>query len=110
MAYLTKAEIARFLNKEVNTSKGELVQFLHSTFYKEGLSEEQYLSAFKSFLIDLDKELEECKDWSIEKTHLKGIEFTTLKIPKKVLKQMEVDYLEAKAYIQSVIDEINKQD
>ena len=110
MTYLTKAEIARYLSKEVNTSKGELVQFFHSNFYKEGLNEEQYLSAFKLFLIDLDNDLEYFKDWSIEKTHLKGIEFTTLKIPKKVLKQMELDYLETKAYIESVIKEINDQD
>lgn len=104
---LVKAEIARYLNKEVNASKGDLVQFFHSTFYKEGLSEGEYLSAFKAFLIDLENDLEHFKGFSIEKTHLKGIEFTTLKIPKKVLKQMELDYLETKAYIESVIKEMN---
>jgi hypothetical protein len=104
---LSKAEIARYLSKEVNTSNGVLVQFFHSTFYKIGMSEDEYLSAFKAFLTDLENDLEYFKDFSIKKTHLKGIEFTTLKIPKKVLKQMELDYLEAKAYIESVIKEMN---
>lgn len=107
---LTKAEIARFLSKEVNTSKGELVQFFHSTFYKEGLSEGQYLSAYNSFITELDEYLLNNKDFSLDNTFLKNREFTTLKIPKKVLKQMEVDYLEAQAYIESVIKEINEQD
>ena len=107
---LTKAEIARYLNKEVNTSRGELVQFFHSTFYKEGLSEEQYLFAYNSFITDLDEYLLNNKDWSINDTFLKDRPFTTSKIPKKVLKQMEVDYLEAQAYIESVIKEINDQD
>ena len=106
---LTKAEIARFLNKEANASKGELVQFFHSTFYKEGLSEEQYLFDYNLFIVDLDKFLLECKGFvGLDGTFLKDRTFTTLKIPKKVLKQMEEEYLETKAYIQSVIDEINE--
>jgi hypothetical protein len=104
---MDKENIARYLNKKTNASKGELVQFFHSTFYKIGMVEDEYLSAFKVFLTDLDKELVESKDWSIEKTHLKGIEFTTLKIPKKVLKQMELDYLETQAYIEQVIRDLN---
>ncbi len=107
---LTKAEISRYLSKEVNTSKGELVQFFHSNFYKEGLNEEQYLSAYKLFILNLDEDLLYFSDWSIEKTHLKGVEFTTTKIPVKVLKQMQQDYKESQAYIQRVIDEINEQD
>ena len=110
MTYLTKAEIARYLSKEVNTSNGVLVQFFHSTFYKEGLSEGQYLSAFNSFITELDEHLLNSKDFSLDDTFLKGKEFTTLKIPKKVLKQMELDYLETQAYIESVIKEINDQD
>lgn len=105
---LTKAEIARYLSKEVDTSKGELVQFFHSTFYKEGLSEEQYVSAYNSFIIDLDEHLLNNKDWSINNTNFENEEFTTLKIPVKVLKQMELDYKESQAYIQKVIDEINE--
>jgi len=110
MTYLTKAEIARYLSKEANTSNGVLVQFFHSNFYKEGLNEEQYLSAFKAFITELDEYLLNNKDWSINDTFLKDRPFTTSKIPKKVLKQMELDYLETKAYIESVIKEINDQD
>jgi hypothetical protein len=107
---LAKAEIARYLNKEVNASKGDLVQFFHSTFYKEGLSEEEYLSSFNSFMVDLKECMLKTNDFSLDDTFLKGRTFTTSKIPKKVLKQMELDYLEAQAYIKSVIDEINDQD
>tara|TARA_R110000772_G_scaffold145294_2_gene255123 strand:- start:335 stop:661 length:327 start_codon:yes stop_codon:yes gene_type:complete len=107
---LSKAEIARYLNKEVNASKSQLVQFLHSTFYKEGLDEEQYLLAFNSFIIDLDEFLIETKDWGLHYTFLKDRPFTTLKIPKKVLKQMEEEHIMMQNYIQSVIDEINEQD
>ena len=107
---LSKAEIARYLSKQAETSKGELVQFFHSTFYKEGLDEEQYLSAFRLFIIDLDEFLIETKDWGLHYTFLKDRPFTTLKIPKKVLKQMEEEHIMMQNYIQSVIDEINEQD
>ena len=107
---LTRAEIARYLNKEVNASKSQLVQFLHSTFYKEGLSEEQYLFDYGLFISNLDEYLLEFEDWSIHDTFLKDKPFTTLKIPKKVLKQIEEEYVMMQNYIQSVIDEINEQD
>jgi hypothetical protein len=107
---LAKAEIARYLSKEVDASKAELVQFFHSTFYKEGVSEGEYLSAFKSFIIDLDECLLKTNDFSLNDTFLKDRPFTTLKIPKKVLKQMELDYLEAQAYIEQVIRDLNDQD
>ena len=107
---LSKAEIARYLNKEVNASNGDLVQFFHSTFYKDGLSEEQYLSAYNSFITELDEHLLNNKDFNLDKTFLKGRTFTSSKIPKKVLKQMELDYLEAQAYIEQVIKDLNDQD
>ena len=107
---LSKVEIARYLNKEVNASKGDLVQFFHSTFYKEGLSEEEYLSTFNSFIIDLEECIANLKVTSSFDEIFKDRPFTTLKIPKKVLKQMELDYLESQAYIKSLIDEINNQD
>jgi hypothetical protein len=107
---LSKAEIARYLNKEVNASKGDLVQFFHSTFYKEGLNEGEYLSLFNSFMIDLKECMLKTNDFSLDDTFLKGRTFTTLKIPKKVLKQMELDYLEAQAYIEQVIRDLNDQD
>ncbi len=107
MTYLTKAEIARYLSKEVNTSKAELVQFFHSTFYKERLSEEEYINDFLLFQIELNNYLEDNKNWSIDDTFLKDKPFTTSKIPTKVLKQMQQDYKEAQAYIESVIKEIN---
>ena len=107
---LTRAEIARYLNKEVSASKSQLVQFFHSTFYKEGLSEEQYLFDYGLFISNLDEYLLEFEDWSIHDTFLKDKPFTTLKIPKKVLKQMEEEHIMMQNYIQSVIDEINEQD
>lgn len=107
---LTKAEIARLIASKVNTSKAELVQFFHSTFYKEGLSEEEYVEDFISFQTELNTYLEENKNWSINDTFLKDKPFTTSKIPVKVLKQMQHDYKESQAYIQKVIDEINEQD
>lgn len=107
---LTKPEIARLLTLKVNSSKAELVQFFHSTFYKNRLSEEEYVEDFNSFIIDLDECILKTNNFSLDDTFLKGRTFTTLKIPKKVLKQMEVDYLEAKAYIEQVVREINGQD
>ena len=106
---LSKAEIARYLNKEVNASKGDLVQFFHSTFYKEGLSEGEYLSSFNSFITELDEHLLNNKNFSLDDTFLKNRTFTTLKIPVKVRKQMELDYLEAQAYIEQVIKDLNNQ-
>jgi hypothetical protein len=105
---LSKANIAKYLNKEVGASKGELVQFFHSNFYKEGLSEEQYLSTFKSFIIDLDECILKTNDFSLNDTFLKDKPFTTTKIPVKVLKQMQQDYKEAQAYIDQIIKEINE--
>jgi hypothetical protein len=105
---LSKAEIARYLNKEVNASKAELVQFFHSTFYKEGLNEDKYVSSFISFQTELNTYLEENKNWGMNDTFLKDKPFTTTKIPVKVLKQMEQDYKEAQAYIDQTIKEINE--
>jgi hypothetical protein len=108
MTYLTKVELAKILHKEVNASRGELVQFFHSNFYKEGLSEEQYLSAYNSFITELDEHLLNNKDFDLDKTFLKDRTFTSLKIPVKVRKQMELDYKEAQAYIEKIIREINE--
>ena len=105
---LSKAEIAKYLNKEVDASKGELVQFFHSTFYKEGLSKEQYIPAFKSFIIDLDECILKTNNFSINDTFLKDKPFTTSKIPVKALKQMQQDYKESQAYIDQIIKEINE--
>jgi len=107
---LTKAEIARSIASKVKASRGELVQFFHSTFYKERLSEEEYVSDFLLFQTELNTHLEQNKNWGINDTFLKDKPFTTSKIPVKVLKQMQQDYEEAQAYIQKVIDEINEQD
>lgn len=104
---LTKAEIARLIASKANSSKAELVQFFHSTFYKERLSEEEYVNNFLLFQTELDDHLEENKNWSINDTFLKDKPFTTSKIPVKVLKQMQHDYNEAQSYIQKVIDGIN---
>jgi hypothetical protein len=105
---LSKAELARYLSKQTNASNGVLVQFFHSTFYKEGLSEEQYLSAFNSFITELDEHLINNKDFSLDKTFLKDRTFTSLKIPVKVRKKMELDYLEAQAYVEKIIKEMNE--
>jgi hypothetical protein len=105
---LTKAEIARLIASKVNASKAELVQFFHSTFYKEGLSEEEYVDDFLLFQTELDTHLEQNKNWSINDTFLKDKPFTTSKIPVKVLKQMQQDYKEAQAYIDQIIKEINE--
>ena len=107
---LTKLELAKLLNSKINASKNELVQFFHSTFYKERLSEEEYVSDFLLFQTELNTHLEQNKNWDINDTFLKDKPFTTSKIPVKVLKQMQQDYEEAQAYIQKVIDEINEQD
>lgn len=105
---LTKLELAKLINSKVNASRGELVQFFHSTFYKERLSEEEYVEDFISFQTELHTYLEENKNWSINDTFLKDKPFTTSKIPVKVLKQMQQDYKEAQAYIDQIIKEINK--
>jgi hypothetical protein len=105
---LTKLELAKLLNSKINASKSELVQFFHSTFYKERLSEEEYVNDFISFQTELNTYLEENKNWSINDTFLKDKPFTTSKIPVKVLKQMQQDYEEAQAYIDQIIKEINE--
>lgn len=105
---LTKLELAKLLHKEANASRGELVQFFHSTFYKERLSEEEYVKDFISFQTELHTYLEENKNWSINDTFLKDKPFTTSKIPVKILKQMQRDYEEAQAYIVQIIKEINE--
>ena len=105
---LTKAEIARLIASKVNASKTELVQFFHSTFYKEGLNGEEYIDDFLLFQTELDTYLEQNKNWSINDTFLKNKPFTTSKIPVKVLKQMQHDYKEAQAYIDQIIREINE--
>jgi hypothetical protein len=105
---LTKLELAKFLYKEVNASKEELIQFFHSNFYKEELSEEQYLSAYNSFITELDEHLLNNKEFNLDKTFLKDRTFTSLKIPVKVRKQMELDYKEAQAYIEKIIKEMNE--
>ena len=107
---LDKVSIARLLNKNVGASNGELLQFFRSPLFKEDEHENELIESFLKFRKQLNEELEEFKDWSINDTFLKGVEYTTLKIPKKVLKQMELNYLETKAYIESVIKEINNQD
>jgi hypothetical protein len=104
---LTRLEIAKLINSETNASKGELVQFFHSNYYKGGLSEEEYVNNFLSFQTELDNYLKENKNWSIDSTFLKGKSFTTSKIPKKVLKQMELDYLENQKFIEQIIREID---
>ena len=108
MIYLTKVEIAKLLHKEVNASRGVLVQFFHSNFYKEELSEEQYLSAYNSFITELDEHLLNNKEFGLEQTFLKDRTFTSLKIPVKVRKQLELDYKEAQAYIEKIIKEMNE--
>ena len=105
---LTKTEIAKSIASKVNASKSELVQFFHSTFYKERLSEDEYVNDFLLFQTELNEHLEENKNWSINNTFLKDKPFTTSKIPVKVLKQMQRDYEEAQAYIDQIIKEINE--
>jgi len=104
---LTKLELAKLLNSKVNASSSDLVQFFHSTFYKERLSEEEYVEDFISFQTELHTYLEENKNWSINDTFLKDKPFTPSKIPVKVLKQMQRDYEEAQAYIDQIIDKMN---
>jgi hypothetical protein len=105
---LTKLELAKLLYSKVNASRGELVQFFHSTFYKERLSEEEYVEDFISFQTELDTHLKQNKNWSIDDIFLKDKPFITSKIPVKVLKQMQRDYEEAQAYIDRIIKEINE--
>ena len=105
---MIKLELAKLINSKVNASKAELVQFFHSTFYKERLSEEEYVNDFLLFQIELNTYLEENKNWSINDTFLKDKPFTASKIPVKVLKQMQQDYKEAQAYIDQIIKEINE--
>jgi hypothetical protein len=105
---LTKLELAKLINSKVNASRSELVQFFYSTFYKERLSEEEYVNDFILFQTELNICLEENKNWSINDTFLKDKPFTTTKIPVKVLKQMQQDYEEAQAYIDQIIKEINE--
>jgi hypothetical protein len=103
---LTKPQIARLISAKVDTTKEILVQFFHSTFYKPDSND--YVSDFIAFETELDEFREECKDWSLDKTFLKGKVSEPLKIPKKVLKQMMDDYLETQAYIAEVIRQINE--
>ena len=105
---MIKLELAKLINSKVNASKAELVQFFHSTFYKERLSEEEYVNDFLLFQTELNTYLEENKNWSINDTFLKDKPFTASKIPVKVLKQMQQDYKEAQAYIDQIIKEINE--
>ena len=108
MSCLTKVEIAKLLNRELNASKGELVQFLHSNYYKEGLNEEQYLHTFKQFVIELDECLINFKNFTINDTFLKDKPFTTSKIPVKIKKQLELDYIEHQKYLEQDIKEASK--
>lgn len=105
---LNKPEIARTLNKNLNASTGEIVQYFHSSYYDETYELQDYLLSFKLFKLQLDDDLEFFKDWSLDKTFLKGQPFTTLKIPKKVLKHIEEYHIASKAYIEEVIRQINE--
>lgn len=108
MKMLTKPEIAKLIFSEVDTTKEVMVQFFHSTFFN--IESEDYIKDYLDFEEELNKVLIECEDWGIKDTFLANTEFTTLKIPKKVLKQMEEDYLETQEFIRKVIEEINSQD
>ena len=103
---LTKPQISRLIVSKVDTTKEILVQFFHSTFYKPDSSD--HVSDFIAFETELDEFREECKDWSLEKTFLKGKVAEPAKIPKKVLKQMMDEHLETKAFILQVIEQINE--
>jgi bacterioferritin (cytochrome b1) len=105
---LSKPIIARTLNKQLNASVGEITQYFHSSYYDESYELENHLLSFTAFRLQLNEDLEFFKDWSIDKTFLKDQPYTTLKIPKKVLKQMEEDHIKAKAYIDDVIRQINE--
>ena len=103
---LTKPEISRLIVSKVDTTKEILVQFFHSTFYKPDSND--HVSDFIAFEKELDEFREECKDWSLDKTFLKGKVAEPAKIPKKVLKQMMDEHLETKAFILQVIKQINE--
>jgi hypothetical protein len=105
---LTKLEIAKLINSKINSSKAELVQFFHSTFYKEGLSKEEYVSDFILFQTELDKCLEESKNWSINDTFLKDKSFTISKVPVKIQKQLDLEYKELQDYIKKVSKEFEE--
>lgn len=103
---LTKPQISRLIVSKVDTTKEILVQFFHSTFYKP--HSEDHVKDFMEFKKELNEFLEEYKDWSLEKTFLKGKTTEPVKIPKKVLKQMEEEYRETQEYIKEVIRQINE--
>ncbi len=109
MIYLSKVELAKLLHKEANASKGELVQFFHSNYYKDELKAEQYIPLFISFRTQLDKDLESFKNFTINDTFLKDKPFTPSKIPKKILKQLELEYIEHQKYLEQDIKEAREQ-
>lgn len=103
-----KPIIARTLNTELNASIGELTQYFHSSYYNESYELQDHLLSFTAFRLQLNEDIEYFKDWSIDKTFFKDQPYTTLKIPKKVLKQMEDDHIIAKAYIKEIIRQLNE--
>ena len=100
----TKLSIAKLLSSTPNVmaSKGEIVQFFHSPQFKPDEEQEgSIIEDFLSFRGQLDKDLLDLNDFSLDKTFLSGSEYKKLPIPKKVQIQLDKDREELENYIKN---------
>ncbi len=91
----TKLEIAKLLSSTPNVmaEKGEIIQFFHSLqFNPNEVEEGNIIEDYLSFSEQLDKDLLDLKDFSLDKTFLSGSAYTQLKIPKKVQVQLDKEW------------------
>jgi len=101
---MKRIEIAKLLatTPNVMASNGEIVQFFHSIqFVPDETNEGNILEDFMIFRGQLDKDLLDMNDFSLDKTFLANKEYTTLKIPKKVQIQLDKDREELEEYIRN---------
>ncbi len=101
---MKKLDIAKLLSSTPNVmaDKGEIIQFFHSIQFKSDEENEgNIIEDFMSFRGQLDKDLLEMSDFSLDKTFLSGSAYTQLKIPKKVQVQLDKDREELEEYIRN---------
>lgn len=101
---MKRIDIARLLASTPNVmaSNGEIVQFFHSLqFVPDEEDEGNIIEDYLSFSGQLDKDLLDLNDFSLDKTFLANKEYTTLKIPKKVQVQLDKDREELEEYIRN---------
>jgi len=98
----SKLQVAKLLSTTPNVmaSGGEIVQFFHSPqFNIDEENEGNIIEDYISFSKQLDADIIEFNNFSINDTFLKNTPFTTTKVPKKVQKWMDDEWEELLKYL-----------